>query len=76
MSEVISIRASKDDKEVFDSYAKSKGLSLSQFLIQSAKEKIEEEYDFEVIKAYEKAKVSKELKLEPIEDLFEELELD
>lgn len=76
MSEVISIRASKDDKDVFDTYAKSKGLSLSQFLIQSAKEKIEDEYDFEVIKEYEQARASKELEVEPIEDLFEELELD
>lgn len=54
----VSIRMSKEEKELLESYAKLHNESVSVVLKESFFEKVEDELDFEMIKAYEKEKAS------------------
>ena len=49
---MLSIRCSKEDEELIKRYAAAKKQSVSEFLRVSAIEKIEQEYDLEVVRKY------------------------
>lgn len=49
---MLSIRCTKEDEKMIKRYAASKNKSVSEFLREVAIEKIEEEYDLEVIREY------------------------
>lgn len=49
---MLSIRCSKEDEKLIKRYAAAKNQSVSEFLRNAAIEKIEEEYDLEVIREY------------------------
>ncbi|MCY3036181.1 DUF6290 family protein [Aerococcus urinae] len=49
----VSILLNKDEEELFNQYAKFRNKPLSTLLKQSLEEKIEEDFDLEVVKNYE-----------------------
>ncbi len=49
---MLSIRCTKEDEKMIKRYAASKNKSVSEFLREVAIEKIQEEYDLEVIRDY------------------------
>lgn len=72
---VISIRFNDEEEEILKNYVKSKGISLSQYIKNTIFEKIEEEYDLEVIQEYLKNKEKGTLELISYEDTMKELGL-
>lgn len=52
----VTIRLNKDEEELFNQYAKFHDQPLSTLFKQTMEEKIEEDFDIEVIKNYEAAK--------------------
>ncbi len=70
-----SIRLTKQEKQIADSYAKLHSLSLGEAFKQALFEKIEDEYDIavceEALKDYEESG----RKSRPIEELWQELEI-
>lgn len=52
MDEII-VRLNEDEERVFNQYAKSMGISLSDLFIQALEEKIEDEIDMKIIEEYE-----------------------
>lgn len=65
----ISLRLNKTEDHLIRTYAQIKGMSISEFLRQSALEKIEEEYDLD---AYRKA--MEEYEGDPITYSLDEVE--
>lgn len=49
----ITVRMNKDEQEAFEAYAKLHGVPLSTIMKQVLKERIEDEFDLEVLKSYE-----------------------
>ena len=49
----ITVRMNKNEQEVFETYAKLRGVPLSTIMKQTLEEKIEDEFDVQVLKSYE-----------------------
>lgn len=49
----ITVRMNKDEQEAFEAYAKLRGAPLSTIMKQTLEEKMEDEFDLQVIKSYE-----------------------
>lgn len=49
---MLSVRVSKEDERLIKNYAASKEQSVSELLRQLVFEKIEEEYDMDIVKEY------------------------
>lgn len=70
-----SIRLSAEEKALAESYAKLHALSLGEAFKKALFEKIEDEYDVSVAEEAYKEYEDSGKKSEPIEKLWEELEL-
>lgn len=75
MSEVISVRVSKAEQELLNHMSKFYGCGVSSLIKKLAFEKLEDEFDLEVIREYEKDKESEEFKLYAHEDVWKELNI-
>lgn len=71
---VISIRMSKEEKELADAYAKLNGVSLSEAIKRAYFEKIEDEYDIALADAALR-EYKKNPKTYTLEELMKELGL-
>lgn len=49
----ITVRMNKDEQEAFEAYAKLHGVPLSTIMKQALEERIEDEFDLELLKSYE-----------------------
>ena len=67
MSSVISVRINEKEAEILNQAAAIYGCAVSSLLKRLALEKLEDEYDMQVIKG--------KVKIYPIEELFEELDV-
>ena len=75
MSSVISVRINEKESEILNQAAAIYGCAVSSLLKRLAFEKLEDEYDMQVIKKYEEEKRRGKVKTYPIEELFEELDV-
>ena len=75
MSSVISVRINEKESEILNQAAAIYGCAVSSLLKRLALEKLEDEYDMQVIKKYEEEKRKGKVKTYPIKELFEELDV-
>lgn len=75
MSSVISVRINEKEAEILNQAAAIYGCAVSSLLKRLALEKLEDEYDMQVIKKYEEERRKGKIKIYPIEELFEELDV-
>ena len=75
MSVVISVRLSDAEQEVLTKASAVYGCGVSSLMKRLVFEKLEDEYDFHMIKEYKHKKEEGTLKTKPIEELWAELEL-
>lgn len=75
MSAVISVRVSDQEQEMLTKVSAIYGCGLSSLMKKLVFEKLEDEYDLQVIAEYEKKKANGTLKTRPINELWAELEL-
>lgn len=62
MGTTATLRLDKTEKEIIQSYANSKGLTMSEFMKKVVLEYIEDEYDLKIYKEYLKEKENGTLK--------------
>ena len=60
---MLSLRLEKEDERLIREYARFYGMTVSEFLRKSAIERIEDEYDLNALKDYERRKNDGELEL-------------
>lgn len=72
---VISVRLSDEDLKVFKAYAKHNNENLSEMIRNTVLERIEDEYDLKAFEEYEEDKKAGRVKIRPIQELWEELDL-
>ncbi|QSX09260.1 CopG family transcriptional regulator [Alkalibacter rhizosphaerae] len=70
---MLSVRCNPEDEYLIKTFAASKGMNVSEFLREAAIEKIQEEFDLEIIKEY--LAVKDELPLYTAEEVDRELDL-
>ncbi len=75
MSSIVSVRINKGEEEILNQAAALYGCGVSSLLKRLALEKLEDDFDLSVVKAYEKEKKAGKLKTYPIETLFKELDI-
>ncbi len=75
MSAVISIRVSDTEQELLTKASSIYGCGVSSLMKRLVFEKLEDEYDFQIIKEYEHKKEEGTLNTRPIEELWAELDL-
>ena len=75
MSSVISVRINEKEAEILNQAAAIYGCAVSSLLKRLALEKLEDEYDMQVIKKYEEERRKGKVKIYPIGELFEELDV-
>ena len=75
MSSVISVRINDTEEELLNQLSSTYECSLSSLIKQLAFERIEDEYDINIIAEYEKQKKTGKVKKRPIEELIKELDL-
>ena len=72
---VVSIRMTEEEKALATSYAKIRGMSLSEAIKRAYFEAIEDEYDMKVIAEYEEAKKQGKVKTYSHEEVWGENEI-
>ena len=75
LSFVICLCINEKESEILNQAAAIYGCAVSSLLKRLALEKLEDEYDMQVIKKYEEEKRRGKVKTYPIEELFEELDV-
>ena len=60
---MLSLRLEKEDERLIREYARFYGMTVSEFLRKAAIERIEDEYDLNALKDYERRKNNGELEL-------------
>lgn len=75
MARVISVRVTDAEQTILNQASAVYGCGVSSLIKRLAFEKLEDEYDLQVIREYEKDKSAGTLKTRPIEELWDELEL-
>ena len=60
---MLSLRLEKEDEQLIREYARFYGMTVSEFLRKAAIERIEDEYDLNALKDYERRKNDGELEL-------------
>lgn len=71
----ITLRLSTAEKKIVSLFAKSRGISVSEFARKCMLEKIEEEYDLKVIEEYEREKDAGTLSTYSFDEIMKELNL-
>ena len=69
---MLSLRMSDEDERLIRNYARYNQLTVSEFLRMAALERIENEYDLQVLREYENLKEAGELKLYRHEEVWED----
>ena len=72
---IISLRVPEEELNIFKSYAKHNNTTLSEIIRTTMIEKIETEYDLQVFADYEAEKAAGILKIRPINELWDEIDL-
>ena len=75
MSSVISVRINEKESEILNQAAAIYGCAVSSLLKRLALEKLEDEYDLQVINEYEKKKADGTLELFDFDETVEELKI-
>lgn len=70
---MLSLRLEKEDERLIREYARFYGMTVSEFLRKAAIERIEDEYDLNALKDYERRKNSGELELYDHDEVWSKL---
>ena len=70
---MLSLRLEKEDERLIREYARFYGMTVSEFLRKAAIERIEDEYDLNALKDYERRKNNGELELYDHEEVWSKL---
>ncbi|MCI7145723.1 MAG: DUF6290 family protein [Clostridiales bacterium] len=70
---MISLRLTKDDERLIREYAGYYGMTISEFMRKAAIERIEDEYDLNALKEYERRKNDGELELYSHDEVWSKL---
>lgn len=71
----ISLRVPEKELNIFKNYAQHNNTTLSEIIRTTMLERIEDEYDLHVFQTYEAEKKAGTLKIRPIDELWQDLEL-
>lgn len=69
---MLSLRMSDEDERLIRNYARYNQLTVSEFLRMAALERIENEYDLQVLREYENLKEAGEVKLYSHDEVWED----
>ncbi|MBO5513623.1 MAG: antitoxin [Mogibacterium sp.] len=69
---MLSLRMSDEDERLIRNFARYNQLTVSEFLRMAALERIENEYDLQILREYENLKEAGELKLYGHEEVWED----
>ncbi len=72
---LVSLRLNDEEKEFLEAASKVYGIGLSTMIKRLVFEALEDEFDIQAIAQYEKQKEDGSLRVRPIEQLWEELDL-
>jgi hypothetical protein len=75
MGNVISVRLNDMEKEMLSEVSTMYGCGVSSLIKKLVFEKLEDDYDMQIIKDYENKKAAGKIKTRPIDKLWAELEL-
>lgn len=70
---MLSLRLEKEDERLIREYARFCGLTVSEFLRKAAIERIEDEYDLNALKEYEKKMSNGELELYSHDEVWDKI---
>ncbi len=70
---MLSLRLEKEDERLIREYARFYGMTVSEFLRKAAIERIEDEYDLNALKDYERRKNNGELELYDHDEVWSKL---
>ena len=70
---MLSLRLEKEDERLIREYARFYGMTVSEFLRKAAIERIEDEYDLNALRDYEKRKNNGELELYDHDEVWSKL---
>ena len=70
---MLSLRLEKEDERLIREYARFYGMTVSEFLRKTAIERIEDEYDLNALKDYERRKNNGELELYDHDEVWSKL---
>ena len=70
---MLSLRLEKEDERLIREYARFYGMTVSEFLRKAAIERIEDEYDLNALKDYERRKNDGELELYDHDEVWSKL---
>ena len=70
---MLSLRLEKEDERLIREYARFYGMTVSDFLRKAAIERIEDEYDLNALRDYERRKNNGELELYDHDDVWSKL---
>lgn len=73
--QTVNLEIPENELRIFLDYAKTKGRLLSEVIIETMMEKIEDEDDLKIFEEYEKEKAMGTLVTMPIEELWKELKI-
>lgn len=69
---MLSLRMSDEDERLIRNYARYNQLTVSEFLRMAALERIEDEYDLQVLREYENLKAAGEVKLYSHDEVWDD----
>ena len=72
----VSMRVSAEEKSWMDGYAKVRGINLSEAIKSAFFDKLEEEYDLQIVREYEAEKAKGNMKYYTLAEVKAELGLD
>ena len=70
---MLSLRLDKEDERLIREYARFYGMTVSEFLRKAAIERIEDEYDLNALRDYERRKNNGELELYDHDEVWSKL---
>jgi hypothetical protein len=70
---MLSLRLEKEDERLIREYARFYGMTVSEFLRKAAIERIEDEYDLNALRDYERRKNNGELELYDHDEVWSKL---
>ena len=70
---MLSVRLTNEDEKLIKRYAEFNGMTVSEFVRKATIERIEDEYDLEILKEYEERRANGTLKTYSHEEVLHEL---
>ena len=71
----VSLRVTEEEKDLMESYAKFQGVHLSDAIKNAFFEKLDDEYDLQLIREFEKEKEKGNIKYYSFDEVEKELDL-